>query len=145
VRWEIDLERGAVTEGALGPQSVEMPRVDERRNGRPYRYAYTVEYRDHNPMGLPSGALLRRHDVEAGTSVVEDFGPRYAPGEPVFVPRSADAAEGDGWVLTLRYDREQDRSDFVVLDANDFGGEPAAVVQLPRRVPIGLHGSWVPD
>ena len=52
---------------------------------------------------------------------------------------------GDGWVLTLRYDREQDRSDFVVLDANDFCGEPAAVVQLPRRVPIGVHGSWVPD
>ena len=145
VRWEIDLGRGAVTEGALGPQSVEMPRVDERRNGRPYRYAYTVEYRDHNPMGLPGGALLRRHDVEAGTSVAKDFGPRYAPGEPVFVPRSAGAAEGDGWVLTLRYDREQDRSDFVVLDANDFGGEPAAVVQLPRRVPIGLHGSWVED
>jgi carotenoid cleavage dioxygenase len=146
VRWEIDLERGAVAEGALGPQSVEMPRVDERRNGRPYRYAYTVEYRDHKPpMGLPGGALLRRHDVEAGTSVAKDFGPRYAPGEPVFVPRSADAAEGDGWVLTLRYDREQDRSDFVVLDASDFGGEPAAVVQLPRRVPIGVHGSWVPD
>jgi carotenoid cleavage dioxygenase len=122
-----------------------MPRINERHSGRPYRYAYTVEYRDHGSAGQPRGSLLRRHDVEAGTSVVKDFGIRYAPGEPVFVPKSGDAAEGDGWVLALRYDHERDRSDLVVLDANDFSGEPVAVVQLPRRVPIGIHGSWVAD
>ncbi len=140
-RWEIDLARGVVTEGALGQHPVEFPRVDERRNGRPYRHAYTVEYREDGP----GSALLRCYDVEAGTSVVKDFGERYVPGEPVFVPKSADAAEQDGWVLALRYDREQDRSDLVVLDANDFGGDPLAVVQLPQRVPVGLHGSWVAD
>src|SRR5207253_8395197 len=102
-------------------------RVDERRNGRAYRYAYTVEYRDVGPGGGPGRALLRRYDVEAGTSVAKDFGAGYVPGEPVFVPRSADAAEHDGWVLALRYDREMDRSDLVVLDANDFGGDPGAV------------------
>jgi carotenoid cleavage dioxygenase len=48
-------------------------------------------------------------------------------------------------VLALRYDRQQDRSDLVVLDANEFGGDPVAVVQLPRRVPCGTHGSWVAD
>jgi Retinal pigment epithelial membrane protein len=35
-------------------------------------------------------------------------------------------------------------STFVVLDAEDFAGEPAAVVKLPRRVPVGLHGTWCP-
>jgi carotenoid cleavage dioxygenase len=144
-RWEIDLERGVVTEGAMGPHPVEFPRVDERRNGCPYRYAYTVEFRDFGPVGQPGSAVLRRHDVEAGTSIAKDFGVRYAPGEPVFVPKSADAAETDGWVLALRYDRQQDRSDLVVLDANEFGGDPVAVVQLPRRVPCGTHGSWVAD
>ena len=48
-------------------------------------------------------------------------------------------------MLALRYDRELDRSDLVVLDANDFTGDPVAVVQLPRRVPVGLHGSWMAD
>jgi carotenoid cleavage dioxygenase len=144
-RWEIDLARGVVTQGALGRHPVEFPRVDERRNGRPYRYAYTVEYRGAGPAGMPGGSLLRRYDVEAGTSVAKDFGDRYSPGEPVFVPKSAGAAEEDGWLLALRYDRELDRSDLVVLDANDFAGDPAAVVQLPRRVPIGVHGSWVAD
>ena len=110
-----------------------------------YRYAYVVEFREFGPASPPRSSLLRRYDVEAGTSAEKDFGARYAPGEPVFVPRSADAAENDGWVLALRYDREQDRSDLVVLDANEFGGDPVAVVQLPQRVPCGLHGSWVAD
>jgi carotenoid cleavage dioxygenase-like enzyme len=144
-RWEIDLTRGVVTEGALGRHPVEFPRVDERHNGRPYRHAYTVEYREFGPAGLPRGSLLRCYDVETGTSVAKDFGVRYVPGEPVFVPKSGDAAENDGWVLALRYDRELDRSDLVVLDANEFGGDPVAIVQLPRRVPIGFHGSWVAD
>jgi carotenoid cleavage dioxygenase-like enzyme len=143
-RWEIDLARGVVTEAALGRHPVEFPRIDERRNGRPYRHAYTVEYRDVGPGNLPRSSLLR-HDVETGTSVVKDFGVRYVPGEPVFVPKSAEAAENDGWVLALRYDRELDRSDLVVLDANEFGGDAVAVVRLPRRVPIGFHGSWVAD
>jgi carotenoid cleavage dioxygenase-like enzyme len=144
-RWEIDLTRGVVTEAAIDRHPVEFPRVDERRNGRPYRYAYAVEFREFGPAGQPGSSLLRRYDVETGKSVAKDFGVRYVPGEPVFVPKSADAAENDGWVLALRYDRELDRSDLVVLDANEFGGDPVAVVQLPRRVPIGFHGSWVAD
>ncbi len=144
-RWEIDLTRGVVTEGPIDHRPVELPRVDERRVGRPYRHAYVVEYRDVGPANLPGSALLRRYDVETGKSITKDFGARYVPGEPVFVPKSADAAEDDGWVLAFRYDRERDRSDLVVLDANEFGGDPVAVVPLPRRVPCGFHGSWVVD
>ncbi len=145
-RWEIDLTRGVVTETTMDDHPVEFPRVDELRNGRPYRHVYAVEYRDFGgPANMPRSALLRCHDVETCTSVAKDFGVRYVPGEPVFVPKSADAAENDGWVLSLRYDRELDRSDLVVVDANDFAGDPVAVVQLPRRVPMGLHGSWVAD
>ena len=66
-------------------------------------------------------------------------------GEGVFVPRSADAAEDDGWVLSIVYDAGSDSSDLVVLDAQDFSGEPVASVRLPQRVPFGFHGNWVPD
>jgi carotenoid cleavage dioxygenase len=142
-RWEIDLANGVAAVSLIDDRPVEFPRVDERRNGRPYRYAYTVEFGELGPFDLPRSAMLRRYAVDTGSSVVSRFGLRYVPGEPVFVPRSAQSAEDDGWVLALRYDREQDLSDLVVLDANDFGGEPIAVVQLPRRVPNGLHGSWV--
>ena len=55
-----------------------------------------------------------------------------------------DVAEDDGWVMSLVYDRTTERSDLVVLDAQDFAGEPVATVHLPTRVPYGFHGNWVP-
>jgi carotenoid cleavage dioxygenase len=63
----------------------------------------------------------------------------------VFVPRSDDAAEDAGWVMSLVYDAGTDRSDLVILDAQDFAGEPVATVHLPQRVPFGFHGNWIAD
>ena len=54
-------------------------------------------------------------------------------------------AEDDGWILSYVYDAGRDRSDVVILDARDFGGDPVATIRLPVRVPYGFHGGWVPD
>ncbi|MEU6865336.1 carotenoid oxygenase family protein [Streptomyces sp. NPDC046876] len=37
------------------------------------------------------------------------------------------------------------RDELVILAARDFGGEPLARIHLPVRVPLRLHGNWVPD
>ena len=60
------------------------------------------------------------------------------------VPRHADAAEDDGWLMSFVYDPAVDRSDLVVLAAADPSDGPVATVQLPDRVPMGFHGNWVP-
>jgi carotenoid cleavage dioxygenase len=65
--------------------------------------------------------------------------------EPVFVPRSTDAGEDDGWVLAYVYDKETDKSDVVIIAAQDFESGPIATVHLPRRVPYGFHGNWAAD
>jgi carotenoid cleavage dioxygenase len=46
--------------------------------------------------------------------------------------------------MGYRYDREADTSDLVLLSAQDVAGDPVAVVHLPRRVPYGFHGNWMP-
>ena len=72
------------------------------------------------------------------------FAPGDVPGEPVFVPRSADAAEGDGWLVATVYRGATDTSDFVVFDAQDVVKGPIGIASLPRRVPFGFHGNWRP-
>jgi carotenoid cleavage dioxygenase-like enzyme len=67
--------------------------------------------------------------------------PRWT-GEPVFAPRSADAPEGDGWVVAVVYRGAEDRSDFVVFDAAAIQAGPIGVAKLPRPVPFGFHGNW---
>ena len=60
-------------------------------------------------------------------------------GECVMVPVLPDAAEDEGCLLTISYDRDRDGSDLVVLDPRAFDHPPVARIQLPRRVPFGFH------
>ena len=73
------------------------------------------------------------------------YGPSHATGEVVFVPRAADSAEDDGWLLSYVYDLARARSQVVIVNAGDLGGEPQAVIELGVRVPMGFHGNWIAD
>jgi carotenoid cleavage dioxygenase-like enzyme len=90
-------------------------------------------------------AGIRKHDLLKKTWEVHTEGADRVFMEPVFVPRSASADEDDGWVMAYLYDRSTDRSDVVILNAQDFSSGPIATVHLPRRVPFGFHGNWVAD
>ena len=140
-RWTIDAAAGKVLEERLDDRGQEFQRVDERLVGKPHRYGYGAAF-DTGP--VTHGDLLR-HDLERGTTTRHRFGAGRASGEGVFVPRSDDAAEDDGWVMSFVHDAGTDRSDLVILDARNFDGEPVATVHLPQRVPYGFHGNWIPD
>lgn len=139
-RWRLDPAAGAVATEVLDDRGLEFPRHDERILGRPHRYGYAVSL---DAPFVQSVAL--KHDLATGRVEVHDFGPGRVAGELVFVPRSPDAAEDDGWLMGFVYDATTDRSDLVILAAQDFTGDPVATVHLPRRVPFGFHGNWVPD
>ena len=143
-RWTFDLEAGTVHEAALDDVPHAFPRVDDRRVGLPNRYGWVVAPRKGSE-GFDAPGVITRYDVTSGASVVHDFGPASQPGEFVFVERSPDADEDDGWALGYVYDKATDSSDLVILDASNPAGEPVARVHLPRRVPHGFHGSWVRD
>jgi len=63
----------------------------------------------------------------------------------VFVPRSGATDEDDGYIMSYVYNGERNSSDVVILSAQDFTGQPLAVIELPIRVPFGFHGNWIPD
>jgi carotenoid cleavage dioxygenase len=94
--------------------------------------------------GAFANALLK-HDLAAGTTQAHGFGPDAPAGEAVFAPSSPDAAEDDGYVMAFVHDPDRGAADLVLLAGQDFTGEPVARVHLPARVPLGFHGSWIPD
>lgn len=154
-RWRLHRGTGRVAHQQLHPRAQEFPRLDERRTARPHRYAYTmttgeldalVEGRDLQDLSDEAfGPAVIKHDLVAGTTETHDFGRGAAVGEPVYVPARPDAAEDEGWVLALVHDPERGASDLVVLAAQDLAGPPVAAVHLPVRVPLGFHGSWIPE
>jgi carotenoid cleavage dioxygenase len=153
-RWTIDPVAGAITSRPLDDRLQEFPRVDERAVSRPHRYGYSAVIGEVSRATISLsgdfadrafGNALLKHDLERGTTQAREFGRDATAGEAVFVPATPDAAEDDGYVLAFVHDPDRGAADLVILAAQDFGGEPVARVHLPARVPLGFHGSWIPD
>jgi len=60
------------------------------------------------------------------------------------VPRNPNAAEGDGWVLSVIWRGEERRSDLAIYEANAVERGPVGIVHLAHHVPAGFHGNWRP-
>jgi carotenoid cleavage dioxygenase-like enzyme len=139
-RWTVDPAARTVAQRRFDTANGEMPVMDMRFRGRPYRHGYSAGW---------SGAVrgldaIHHYNWETG-------GRRsYVPGEgclvqePVFVPTGPTAGEGEGYLLALVYRGAEHRSDLVVLNAQAIDEAPIATVVLPHRIVTGLHGAWRP-
>lgn len=140
-RMTMDLTRndGGFDKQRLLNIPCEMPRTDDRYQGRDYRNGYMIAARSKD------GSSATGH-IDLATGAFETWSP--GPGDSVqecqFVPRSPDSAEGDGWLLVPVSRVAQGRSDLVILDALDVAAGPVATVKLPVRVRSTFHGCWVP-
>ena len=142
-RWTIDLagKTNRAKREQIDDLNAEMPRFDERLAGLPYRHGwYMANIGSKNPLVHNAIAHI---DLKTGKRAERMLDPGDAAGEPVFVPRSASAPEGDGYIIALVYRAATNTSELLILNAQDIAGEPAAVLKLPRRVPAGFHGNFV--
>ena len=146
-RWIIDMTAGVVREEPLDDRPAEFARVSDEVVGLANRYGYMTATRPPNKGDVFNNQLLK-YDLTDGSCVSHSFGAGRQPGEGVFAPVVASGenkpAEDDGWVMTFVYDQASDSSDLAILDASNFDGPPVATIKIPRRVPFGFHGSWVP-
>jgi carotenoid cleavage dioxygenase-like enzyme len=135
-RWVIDLVHGTVTEQQLDDRDCEFPRIDDRLAGLDARYGHTIV------SSGDAGALLR-YDLHTGDVTEHAFGPGRYPSEAAFAPADNQPG-GAGWLMSYVYAAPSGTSDLVILDAADLAA-PVATIRLPRRVPFGFHGNWLPD
>jgi carotenoid cleavage dioxygenase-like enzyme len=152
-RWTIDPAAGTVKQQRLDDRGQEFPRVDDRIISRPHRYGYSAVIGEVNRAITVAGDFsddafanaILRHDLSRGTTQAHEFGRDATVGEAVFAPAAPDAAEDDGYVMAFVHNPERGASDLLILAAQDFLGDPVATIHLPARVPLGFHGSWIPD
>ncbi|MGK8486346.1 carotenoid oxygenase family protein [Nocardia asiatica] len=148
-RWTITADK--IHQQRVDDRPQDFPRVNDAFTARPHRFGYSVATALYGiPFAPDSTApdevftnVLVKHDYQRGTAEAHAFGPGEAVGEAVFA--AAGPGEDEGYLLTYVHDPRRDAADLVVLAAQDFTGEPVARIHLPVRVPLGLHGNWLPD
>jgi carotenoid cleavage dioxygenase-like enzyme len=144
VRWRFDLAGSSreFTQTVLEEIPGEFPRIDDRRAGLAYRHGWYAGSTPGADGQVRMQSSVVHIDHAAPRADVYTFDARDRVSEPVFVARSADAAEGDGWVLTTVWRSATNTSDMVVFDARRVAAGPVCVASLPHRVPDGFHGNW---
>ena len=143
-RWRMNLATGEAREEVLDDLNVEFPLPDTELYGVKTRYswchhlptdAYTVDFR-----------ALVRYDHETGAAQRYDYPEGWHGSEAPFARRagrSTDAAEDDGYVLSLVTHDESLESECWIFDAGGVERGPLAKVALPQRVPSGFHAAWI--
>jgi len=142
-RAVIDPAAGTMSREQLDDVAVEFPRIDDRLIG--HQHPTIAVGAKTGKRDLTSGAYDAVRWYQPGTgSSVEWQGGSLAVGEPAFVPRPGDPEPRHGWWVTFAIDLVDQSSWFVVFSAETPEDGPIAKVAIPVRVPLGLHGNWLP-
>jgi carotenoid cleavage dioxygenase-like enzyme len=126
----------------------ELPRIDERYLTLPYKTGFlmvsdpTKPRHPKAPQGRMSNCYVRMdHDGRKTSTFFA--GDSSSLSECVFAPRSANAPEGDGYIMGIATRTlEGGRTDLVIVDTAQMDAGPVATVKLPLRAPGQIHGWW---
>ena len=134
-RWTLHPGASTVDHQVLDATPQDLPSTNDRPLTTADRYVWTISDR---------GA--HRHDLVTGVRQTHDFGSHRQPGELTFVtdPRRAGCDDG-GWLVGFVHDTTRNGAELVVLDAHALNGPAVATVHIPRRIPNGAHGTWLPS
>lgn len=121
---------------------VEFPRINDSLHSKVNRYVYLpAKIRNEKPGEF---SALIKYDLEQQHSIIHDFGDHIEIDEAVFAHGASAQVEDEGYLMLFAYNKRENNSEFIILNAQNFNAPPEARIPLPRRVPHGLHGMWMP-
>ncbi|KAH7014022.1 beta-carotene 15,15'-monooxygenase [Macrophomina phaseolina] len=154
VRWRFDPK--APTHSRVEPHDIfhingEFSRIDDRLVTKRYNHFWQAQvdsskHYDFAKCGPPAGGLFNVVGHLTWDERTQDTfwaGPTATFQEPTFIPRRGSDREGDGYIIALQNHLDVLRNDIVILDAQHVAKGPVAVIHLPFKLKLGLHGNWV--
>jgi len=137
-RWRFNLKTGATREQRLSDRIQEFGMINGTYGGRKNRYSYNA---------LPCQGWfgfegIIKQDLQTGREQVVQLPPGVFASETVMAPRLGSTAEDDGYLVTFTMDTVNDRSQCLILDAQQPNAEPIAKITLPERISSGTHAFW---
>src|SRR5688572_23580250 len=135
----------------LYPHTGVLSRQDDRYQTIPYSVGFMPCLNATLPLderlaGAPMRPLNTWVRFDHATRTATSYATDGASGlqECCFVPRSANAPEGVGYLVGIAQRQIEGRSDLLILDAQRLGDGPLATVRMPFKLFNQIHGWWVP-
>ena len=138
-RWMFNMVTGEVREFPFDDEFTEFPIISNDFVGKPYRFSY-------NGMSDSEFAMIKgfkKYDVSNKTLTTVELGEGRFGSESVIARPAGSKAEDDGYLITFITDMEQDRSECLIMRADDLEGGPVCTIILPERISLGTHACWV--
>jgi len=146
-RYTLCARTGDVLESraaASAEDAADYPAVFPGVRGQPSRYVFAAGERAGDD-AITSFDSLLRVDLQSGEVARRRLPPGVLCGDFQLVPSSPELGCEQGHVLLLTHVLAEDRTELLVLRADDVEGPPAATVRVPARVPFGFHTGFVPQ
>ncbi|KAI4958744.1 hypothetical protein J4E86_004349 [Alternaria arbusti] len=133
----------------------EFSRIDDRVLTKKYNHFWQCNIDQSKPYdfpkcGPPAGGLfnvLGHYEWDSGKKDTFWAGPTCTFQEPVFVPKASsspsDFVEGEGYIMALLNHLDVLRNDILIFDAQNLSQGPLAVIHLPVKLRLGLHGNFI--
>jgi carotenoid cleavage dioxygenase-like enzyme len=140
--WRVCLnpQTGKVTAAEeLLDKPCEFPIVPADEIGQESRYVYLAMYQPEVDIVAERYGAIARLDTETRNLTIADCGENRYPAEPIYVP---DISSDKGWILTVVYDGNSDKSEVWIFDSDGLSRAPVCTLELPGVIPLGFHGTW---
>lgn len=139
-RYHYSLKRAEITSEVLLEKVMEFPRIDDRMDGKSYRYLYfTLSNQPNQPNQSFQMTELGKFDLETRALTTWNE-PGYSVIEPIFVPSPQSQSEDDGIILTVMRDQKKENAFLVALDGRTF--KKIGRAKMPWYIPNSLHGQY---
>ncbi|CAN4107134.1 unnamed protein product [Withania somnifera] len=118
--------------------NLEAGQVNKTRLGQETRYAFMAI-----AAPWPKCSGLAKVDLVTGNVMKFLYGDERFGGEPYFIPstKEGEGEEDEGYLMSYVRDEKNEKSELIIVNATNM--KQVALVNLPKRVPYGFHGTFV--
>lgn len=130
--WQIHLEplSGRIIDSyKLLDIPCEFPTVASAEIGKSSRFTYLSVHKPGVDISKEMFGAIARFDHQTNTLTTANLSSNSYPMEPIYAPDSEDPQQG--WILTVIFDSQYNRSEVWIFDASHLDAEPVCRLALP--------------
>lgn len=144
-RATINLTTKSFSSEVLWNEFCEFPKIHPAHQGSKHQYVYMLTNFDSHSAFSPMFSHIMKLDVDSGRSSHVSLGDEQFPLEPIFIRKNDSEKEDEGYLLSMTYDGNNNKSYLAIIDAQNLEAGPLAKIHFSQALPISFHGIWCPE